>query len=319
MTTSPPASPRIPARPTPVTVLGLGPMGRALASAFLTAGHPVTVWNRTPGRTGDLPGRGAAVAGSVADAVRAGQVIVVCLIDHAAVRAVLDPLPRGWEGRLLVNLTSGEPAQARATADWAASHGIDCLDGAILTPTPAIGTPAATVLYSGAREVYEAVRDTMAAVGGTARYLGEDPGRAAAHEVALLDLFATSVHGIVHAFALASAEGIAPGDLAPFAAGIGGLLPEMITRFARQIQADDYPGERSTIASAASGITHVVNAATAHGLDVGVLSAARAVVDRAVADGHGPEGLARLATALRTRSAGANDATANAPFPPTRG
>lgn len=31
-----------------VTVLGLGPMGAALASAFLAAGHPTTVWNRTP-------------------------------------------------------------------------------------------------------------------------------------------------------------------------------------------------------------------------------------------------------------------------------
>lgn len=43
-----PSAPSAP--PAPVTVLGLGPMGRALASAFLAAGHPVTVWNRTPGR-----------------------------------------------------------------------------------------------------------------------------------------------------------------------------------------------------------------------------------------------------------------------------
>ncbi|MFD0853266.1 NAD(P)-binding domain-containing protein, partial [Actinomadura adrarensis] len=30
----------------PVTVVGLGPMGAAMAAAFLANGHPTTVWNR---------------------------------------------------------------------------------------------------------------------------------------------------------------------------------------------------------------------------------------------------------------------------------
>lgn len=49
------ATPHESAPLTPVTVLGLGPMGRALASAFLNARQPVTVWNRTPGKAGDFP------------------------------------------------------------------------------------------------------------------------------------------------------------------------------------------------------------------------------------------------------------------------
>ncbi|MFI1092833.1 NAD(P)-dependent oxidoreductase [Streptomyces sp. NPDC020917] len=282
----------------PVTVLGLGPMGRALASAFLAAGHPVTVWNRTPGKEGDLPGKGAVAAASVEDAVHAGHVIVACLIDYDALRATLGPARASWEDRRLVNLTSGEPAQARETAQWASARRIAYLDGAVLTPAPAIGTPSAAVLLSGAHDVHRDVQGTMAALGGTSVHLGDDPGRAAAYEMALLDVFATSVNGIVHAFALASAEGIAPERFAAFATGIGGLLPEMITRFAEQIQAGRFPGERSTIASAASGIRHVVNTATSHGIDVGMLTAARRTLDRAVADGHGPEGLARLTTVL---------------------
>jgi 3-hydroxyisobutyrate dehydrogenase-like beta-hydroxyacid dehydrogenase len=285
-------------RLTPVTVLGLGPMGRALASAFLKARHPVTVWNRTPGKAGDLLERGAVAADSVQDAVEAGQVIIACLIDYAAVRATLEQAQAGWGNRWLVNLTSGEPAQARQMSLWASSRGIDYLDGAILTPTPAIGTPSATVLFSGTRDVYEAVQETMAAMGGTAVHLGDDPGQASAYEVALLDIFATSVNGIVHAFALASAEGIEPERFATFATGIGGLLPEMIKRFAQQIQTGRYPGDRSTIASAASGITHIINTATSHGIDVGMLTAAKSIIDHAVTDGYGPEGLARLTTVL---------------------
>jgi len=38
----------------PVTVIGLGPMGRAMAASLLRAGHPVTVWNRTVGCADEL-------------------------------------------------------------------------------------------------------------------------------------------------------------------------------------------------------------------------------------------------------------------------
>ena len=45
--------------PRPVTVIGLGPMGRAMAAAFLAAGQPTTVWNRTAGKADELLARGA--------------------------------------------------------------------------------------------------------------------------------------------------------------------------------------------------------------------------------------------------------------------
>jgi 3-hydroxyisobutyrate dehydrogenase-like beta-hydroxyacid dehydrogenase len=32
-------------------VIGLGQMGAAIAQALASAGHDVTVWNRTPGKT----------------------------------------------------------------------------------------------------------------------------------------------------------------------------------------------------------------------------------------------------------------------------
>lgn len=42
----------------PVTVLGTGAMGAALAETLLGAGHPTTVWNRTPGRADPLAAKG---------------------------------------------------------------------------------------------------------------------------------------------------------------------------------------------------------------------------------------------------------------------
>jgi len=72
-----------------VSVLGLGPMGQALAGAFLKNGHPVTVWNRTPGKAGDLTRQGAVLAESVTDAASASELIMICVLDYNAVRAIL--------------------------------------------------------------------------------------------------------------------------------------------------------------------------------------------------------------------------------------
>lgn len=281
---------------TTVTVIGLGPMGRALAGAFLRAGHTTTVWNRTATRADALIADGAAGAATAADAVAASPLVVVCLRDDAAVQETLDP--EALRGRTLVNLTSTAPEQSRRRAEWARDRGVGYLDGTILTPTPTVGRPTALVLYSGPEDVYQAHRPVLASLGGTATYLGEDPGRAAAFDVTLLDIFWTSVSGLVHGLALARAEGISGAELAPYAQSIFSLLPEMTTRFARQLDDGDHPGERSTIASAAAGLEHIIGTARAHGMDTGVLAASRTVVQRAVDDGHGADGLSRLAAVL---------------------
>ena len=42
--------------------------------------------------------------------------MVVCLLDHGSVHEVLDPAADALAGRVLVNLTTGTPEQARELA-----------------------------------------------------------------------------------------------------------------------------------------------------------------------------------------------------------
>ena len=223
------------------------------------------------------------------------ELIIVCLRGEAAVAAVLDPLePAALAGRTLVNLTSGTPAQARSRA--AATS--DLLAGAIMTPAPSVGTPAALVLYSGPEALYEKWAGTLFALGGTARYLGADPGRAAAYDIALLDLFWNSVNGIVHGLALARAEGISGAELAPYGRSMVELLPNMLARFGAQLDTGEYPGAFSTIASAQASLEHIAQTSTEHGINADALVAGLNLVRRAINDGHGADGLARLADTL---------------------
>jgi 3-hydroxyisobutyrate dehydrogenase-like beta-hydroxyacid dehydrogenase len=198
----------------------------------------------------------------------------------------------------LVNLSSGHAAEAREMAAWAAERGINYLDGAILTPAPTIGTPAATILYSGPRVLFERSLPVVESLGGSSVHLSEDAGMAAAYEMALLDLFTMSVGGLAHAFALAGTEGIPPAAFAHFVKGIGSLLPDMADRFADQLTAGTFAAGVSSIASAGSAVAHVRDAAAARGVDTAPLQAVQSIIDRAISAGYGGDSYARLAQLL---------------------
>ncbi|MEU2654403.1 NAD(P)-binding domain-containing protein [Streptomyces sp. NPDC007325] len=199
---------------TPVSLLGLGAMGTALARTWLTAGHPLTVWNRTPARAEALAPEGAEVADSAAEAVAASTLVLLCLLDDASVEATLDGVD--LTGKDLVNLTTTTPAEARARAAWAEERGARYLDGGIMAVPPMVGVPEAGgyVFYSGSRELFELHRETLAVPVGTT-YVGEDPGFAALHDVALLSAMYGMFAGATHAFALIRRENIDPVAFAP--------------------------------------------------------------------------------------------------------
>ncbi|MFE2158281.1 NAD(P)-dependent oxidoreductase [Streptomyces lydicus] len=288
---------------TPVTVLGLGAMGRALAAAFLRAGHPTTVWNRTPGRADELVGRGAVRAGTVAEAVAAAPLVIVCVLDYAAARAILEPVGAQLSGRTLVNLTSDTPERARAAAAWAAGHGIDYLDGSIMVPTPVIGQPDGTVLYSGSRDAFETYGATLKALGGRAPYLGEDHGTAAVYDLSLLGFFFSAMAGLVHAFALAGSEGVPAKEFAPFTETIVGILPALAAGMAEDLDRGVFSGDQDNLVMEAAGIGHVLEAARARGLNTEVLDAVKGIADRTIAAGHGNAGFVSVIEEMRRSSA----------------
>ncbi|MFE0571307.1 MULTISPECIES: NAD(P)-dependent oxidoreductase [Streptomyces] len=286
-----------------VTVLGLGPMGRALAGAFLEAGLRTTVWNRTPGRDRDLLARGASGARSAEEAVAASPLTVVCVVNYDAADAVLrrDAVAGALKGRTVVNLSADTPERARDLADWAAGHGVRYLDGAIMTPTTTIGTPAAVFLHAGPEDLYEEHRPVLEALGGTHTHLGEEIGRAAAYDIALLDIFWTAMAGYAHALAVARAEGITARELAPFAQGIGEILPPIFGQSAEEADRGSFPGDGNPLTSAVSSMAHIVHTSEAHGIDAGVMRAAEGMARRAIGRGHGADGFLRVAELLGRR------------------
>ncbi|WP_416875473.1 NAD(P)-dependent oxidoreductase [Kitasatospora sp. SC0581] len=284
---------------TPLTLLGLGAMGTALAGAWLAAGHPLTVWNRTAARAEGLAARGAAVAATAAEAVAANRLVVVCLLDDASVPEALDGVD--LTGKDLVNLVTSTPAQARARASWAEERGARYLDGGIMAVPPMIGVPAtgAYVFYSGSSELFEEHGATLAVPAGT-RYVGADAGYAALHDVALLSGMYGMLAGIAHAFALVRGEDVAPSELAPLLGGWLAAMSGSVARTAEQLESGDYTqGVVSNLAMQVAGRQTLLSTAEEQGVSAELLEPYFRLMERRLEIGGGEEDLTGVVDLLR--------------------
>ncbi|WP_406400739.1 NAD(P)-dependent oxidoreductase [Streptomyces uncialis] len=290
-----------------VSVLGLGDMGRALAGAFLDAGRRTVVWNRTASRADALVERGAERAADAGEAVRAARLVVVCLLDPATVREVLEPLAEELRGRTVVDLTNGSPAQAAELAGWAAGAGITCLDGGIMAVPGTIASPGAFVLYSGPQEAFARWRTDLEVL-GTAHWLGEDTGLASLYDIALLSAMDLMFHGFNLAVAMATSRpgGSAAGVtelLVPWLGSMGALMPA----FAAEIDAEAADGTPPRLTQGldvqTAGMLNMVATARDAGVDTEWLDLSPARLRALSAGGHdtwsAPLGVRQLRTAVR--------------------
>ena len=72
-----------------IAFLGLGKMGSAVARHLLTAGHELTVWNRTAARAEPFKALGAKAASSPSDAVAHSEVAFTMVMDDAALEDLM--------------------------------------------------------------------------------------------------------------------------------------------------------------------------------------------------------------------------------------
>jgi 3-hydroxyisobutyrate dehydrogenase-like beta-hydroxyacid dehydrogenase len=273
---------------TPVTVIGLGLMGQALTRAFLKAGHPTTVWNRTTSKADQLVAEGARLAPTARDAFRAGSLTIICVSDYEAVHELLGTSDIELDGRMLINLTSGDSAQSRKAAHWAEQRGARYLDGAIIAVPPAIGTAEAVILHSGPESDFKAHKSTLDAL-GTATYLGADHGLASLYDVAGLAMMWSVLNAWLQGTAMLRTAGVDAATYAPFAQQIATLVAEWLPGYAAQIDSGSFPAEVSALETDARAMTHLIEESEAVGVNAELPRLFKAMADRSIAAGHGWE------------------------------
>ncbi|MEU1836267.1 NAD(P)-dependent oxidoreductase [Micromonospora chersina] len=282
-----------------VSVLGLGAMGSALAAALVGAGHATTVWNRSPGKADDLVAQGARTAATAGDAVRASPLVVACLLDHASVHEVLDPLSGDLAGRTLINLTTTSPEQSRELAAWAADAGIAYLDGGIMAVPAMIGQPGASILYSGSAAVFDRYRPLLD-VWGDSTYFGADAGLASLYDLALLAGMYVMFAGFLHGAAMVAPAGVTARGFAAMAAPWLTAMTGAFQGFAAVVDGGDYTVDgQQSLAFSDLALGGIVAASADQGIGTDVLVMVQRLMRRQIEAGHGQEGFARIIESIR--------------------
>ncbi len=285
-----------------VTVIGLGPMGRAMTRTLLTAGHPVTVWNRTASRADGVVAEGATRAATPREAVEASGLVILSLTDYGAMYDILGGATGSLAGRTLVNLSSDTPDRTREAAAWAAGHGAAFLTGGIMAPAPMVGTEASYVYYSGPGDVMERRRAVLAPL-GTPRYLGEDPGLAQMMYQAQLTVFLTTLSALMHATAMLGTAGMKAGESLPellsTADTLSGILRAGDERPGAALDAGEHPGDLSTVTMMGATADHIVETSASLGLDPALPLAVQSHYRHAIEDGHGNDNWTRIIDRIR--------------------
>lgn len=269
-----------------VTVIGLGPMGQAMAGAYLDAGHAVTVWNRTAARADELVARGAVLAPDARAAVAANEVVVLSLTDYDAVFAVLAAAEGALAGKVIVNLSSDTPARAREAARWLAARGAGQLTGGVQSPPSGIGRAESSTFYSGPAELFRRHRETLEVLTG-ADYRGDDPGLAQLYYQIQMDLFWTSLLGYLHATAVAEAHGISAEEFLPYASSTAASMPDFLAFYAPRIATGFHEGDVDRLAMGLASAEHVLHTVEAAGVDGSLPALLVETFRRGVEAGHG--------------------------------
>lgn len=163
----------------PIGFIGLGQIGQSLASRLLDLGYDLLVWNRTASRSeafaARFPGR-VRVAASAQEAAAGVERLFLCMLDEAAVRAVMEG-PDGAlaglrPGSLALNFTTVHPSLSEDMARQASAKGAGYLDSSFSGGAPQAADGTLTLMVGGDAVDYERVKDLLNQCGSPVFYLG---------------------------------------------------------------------------------------------------------------------------------------------------
>jgi 3-hydroxyisobutyrate dehydrogenase-like beta-hydroxyacid dehydrogenase len=282
---------------TPVTIIGLGAMGSALAHAYINAGHPATVWNRSADKAVPLVAKGAVEAASVEDAVRASPLIITCLTSFEATLSVLSPAELA--GRTLVTLNTGSPADARKVASWAKAKGALFLGGAVKNVPEAVGKPDTLLYYGGSRDVFDANVETLRVMGGDTVHLGDEPDLAALYELAVGGTLLPALLGFFQGAALVTARGLAAQSLVSHTVKWFQMIESVLPQLAAEIDSSDYGNPSSALGLFHEGIAHDHAIGIEGNIDMSWNEPIHELLRRAVDQGRSSQSISSLVELLR--------------------
>jgi 3-hydroxyisobutyrate dehydrogenase-like beta-hydroxyacid dehydrogenase len=283
------------------TVIGLGQMGITLARLLLKQNYDVTVWNRTKHKAEAIVKEGATFVADIEEAIKASNIIVICVFDYAATKDILfkKEVTTLLPGKTIIQLTTGSPDDARELEAWAHQHGARYMDGAIQVAPEQMARPDTTIFISGKQEAFSNSEPILKVFGGNIKYLGEKITAAAAMDLASLSYLYGSLLGFFHAVRISEAEGFPVDLLGIIIREVTPGFTEFIQYEAGVIQSGNFTITQSPLSISAEATERILRASKAYNINTEVAELSASFFKRAQVAGYEKEELASLIKIFR--------------------
>ncbi|MGY1745327.1 NAD(P)-dependent oxidoreductase [Blastococcus sp. SYSU D00695] len=281
---------------TDVTVLGTGLMGAAFARALLRSGRSVTVWNRTPDRASALEEAGAQVAPTATAAMQASPLTLVIIKSYEAVHEILREASAAGGIGDVVNLVTGEPAEAESYASWVDDLGLEALDGAIMGFPGQVesGSGEIAIFLAGSEAAWGRSAALLQELAPGAMYLGAEMAMPNALDSMILSFLASAEVAALEAMDYGLALGLPLELVTQFLVHVPHTVSAFIQHAGNRLGTGDLSTTQASIDTWAASSSMAAEAARGLGLPDGQVAHAAATIRAKQAAGLGQLDLVAL-------------------------
>jgi 3-hydroxyisobutyrate dehydrogenase len=280
---------------TSVTVLGTGRMGAPFAHNLLSAGFPVTVWNREPKAAAPLADAGAALARSPAAAVDGADVVITMVTNGDAVAQTMTGSTGALEtlraGSVWIQMGTIGVEWTERFATLAASRGVQFVDAPVSGSSGPATDGTLIVLGSGPEEIQARVQPVFDAIGRKTLWLGP-AGNGSRLKLVLNNWLAAEVEGMAETIALTQALGLDPQLFLEAIDGEPLGSPYAVAKGQAMIAGEFAPG--FALRLGLKDVDLALDAARESNLELPITAAVAQRFEQAVADGHADEDVASV-------------------------
>lgn len=157
--------------------IGLGLMGTPMTSRLLEAGFTVNVWNRSADKMAAVVEKGAVAQVSIADLVSASDLIMTCVSNTDAVKAVVfgeeGVAASGAAGKTLIDFSSIEPDATREFSEkLQAQCGMEWVDAPVSGGVAGATAGTLAIMAGGNEATIENLRPVLAPLSARVTRMG---------------------------------------------------------------------------------------------------------------------------------------------------
>jgi len=187
-------------------------MGSGIAGNIQKHGFPLTVYNRTPGKTKEFISAGARIAHSPREAAATADIVITNLMDDISVLQTVTGehgvLAGMGPGSIHIGTSTISPKLSTRMAALHAEHGCDYIAGPVAGRPDAAAAGKLGTFLGGKAEAIERARPVIAAYAERIVPMGEDPAVAMSMKLAVNFMVACQVELMGQVLVFAEKRGV---------------------------------------------------------------------------------------------------------------